>query len=97
MFILYEVAFAYGSMGQGFSLYTSMPKTKVTYSSTVTKVASSSTIIIVESDAGAPDPMKYLNGVVRYNGCQHFDFGYYYKFVFIFSCKLQRMKILVML
>ena len=63
--VLYEIAFAYGSMAQGFSLYTSMPKTKVTYSSTVAKVASISTIIIVESDAGAPDPMKYLNGVVK--------------------------------
>ena len=38
-----------------------MPRTKVTHVSTIQQVSSSSTILVVEDDQDAPDPIEYLS------------------------------------
>ena len=39
-----------------------MPRTKVTHVYTIQQVSSSSTILVVEDDQDAPDPIEYLRG-----------------------------------
>ena len=66
--VLYEISYAYGTMMGGFSIFTLMPRERVNCQSNIQEICSSSTVLVVESDESAPDPVQFLGEVSIVDG-----------------------------
>ena len=55
--VLYEIAYAFGSMTTAFSIFTMMPRARISEDSLISDVSGVSTGLVVEEDEAAPDPL----------------------------------------
>ena len=62
--VLYEIAYAYGSISTPFSMYTMLPRMRIPQDGVVSDVSGVSTGLVVEEDESAPDPLNFLSETI---------------------------------
>ena len=55
--VLYEIAYAFGSMTTAFSIFTVMPRARISEDSLISDISGVSTGLVVEDDEATPDPL----------------------------------------
>ena len=58
--MLYEIAFAFGSMTSAFSISTMMPHARISEDWLISDITGVSMGLVVEEDEASPDPLLFL-------------------------------------